>query len=448
MKKILIFTFVFLVLLGIFILADEEEIKDEKGFIYDSKEKIYSNELKGVKTEIKNNGEFTLSKWNEEIKMTIKKPNIYPLFSLTNVKTVDNKILTKTSNKIDLKYYMKNVSNNVEGFEYEIILNEKPSTNKISMDIQTENLDFYYQPPLYLEHGLVEPNATCNATNCHNNSRPINVVGSYAVYHSNKKHNQYQTGKAFHIYRPLIIDADNDTIWGEMSIEKSVMIITINQDWLDNAIYPIIVDPSFGYETGGSSWVEWDYSEGILKGTGPYIGSNGTGVNISAYIHLYRDAGPPAETIPSKCAIYKNQDFPIDVVKGTEEFSYTVSETFGPAWKNYSFTPDNPTFNDTTYYHIWIAGRTSTGANSDYFHGLIAYDSSNKNSRYIGLGYTAFPEDLADAGVESNRTYSLYVIYTSEEAPPSDCWTETEGKLIIPPGCKYYTNIKEFILPA
>lgn len=29
-----------------------------------------------------------------------------------------------------------------------------------------------------------------------------------------------------------------------------------------------------------------------------------------------------------------------------------------------------------------------------------------------------------------------------------DCWTETAGKIIIPPGCKYYTSVKEFIPPT
>ena len=35
------------------------------------------------------------------------------------------------------------------GFEYEIILKEKPAVNVIELKIESENLVFYYQPPLY-----------------------------------------------------------------------------------------------------------------------------------------------------------------------------------------------------------------------------------------------------------------------------------------------------------
>ncbi len=62
------------------------------------------------------------------------------------------------------------------------------------------------------------------------------------------------TGKAFHIYRPLVIDANNDTIWGELNIENSVMSVSVNQDWLNNAVYPVRVDPGFGFAgIGGTS---------------------------------------------------------------------------------------------------------------------------------------------------------------------------------------------------
>lgn len=41
----------------------------------------------------------------------------------------------------------------------------------------------------------------------------------------------------------------------------------------------------------------------------------------------------------------------------------------------------------------------------------------------------------------------LNITYSSGGSPPSNCWTEESGKLIVPPGCKYYTSIKEEVAP-
>ncbi len=80
------------------------------------------------------------------------------------------------------------------GFEFEVILKEKPTSNKLEFSIETKGLRFYYQPEL-----TEEEKKTCY--------RPENVVGSYAVYHSTKKNDyskisgkNYRTGKAFHTF--------------------------------------------------------------------------------------------------------------------------------------------------------------------------------------------------------------------------------------------------------
>lgn len=137
-----------------------------------------------------------------------------------------------------------------DGFEYEIILKEKPDTNVIELKIETKDLVFYYQPELTQEEK--DEGAF----------RPDNVIGSYAVYHAYKKNHiigqtNYMAGKAFHIYRPQMEDANSWKVWGELHIENGILTVTIPQEFLDNAKYPIrhATGLLFGYDTvGGSEW--------------------------------------------------------------------------------------------------------------------------------------------------------------------------------------------------
>ena len=97
----------------------------------------------------------------------IKQPPVDPTPA---VALVDDKVQWVTP-AVEAHFYQ--VGDGLEGdsFEVEIILNEPPATNVISMTLQSKGLDFFYQPPLTLEE--IKRGA----------SRPDNVVGSYAVYH-------------------------------------------------------------------------------------------------------------------------------------------------------------------------------------------------------------------------------------------------------------------------
>jgi len=136
------------------------------------------------------------------------------------------------------------------GFEYLIVLKRKPNTNVISLDIATKGLRFCYQDSLTEEE---------IAEGCH---RPDSVVGSYAVYHDSKQPmhrsnsgdaEKYGVGKAFHIYRPKAHDADGKWTWCGLHIQAGKMLVTVPPEWLDGAVYPVEVDPTFGYTTGGGS---------------------------------------------------------------------------------------------------------------------------------------------------------------------------------------------------
>ncbi len=152
----------------------------------------------------------------------------------------DNKIKFKTP-EMEIEF---------EDFEdsYKMIwyLNSKPDSSIVSFDIESDGVDFFYQPELTqkkIDEGYI---------------RPDNVVGSYAVYASEQKTNwtdgkEYKVGKVGHIYRPRLKDSNNWEVWGDLHIENGVYEVTIPQDFYDNAVYPIRSNDTFGYEVVGVS---------------------------------------------------------------------------------------------------------------------------------------------------------------------------------------------------
>ena len=125
-------------------------------------------------------------------------------------------------------------------------LKEKPATNKVEFTIQSKGLKFYYQPELTQK----EIDDGC--------SRPENVVGSYAVYMEKPGTNwvggkEYKAGKFGHIYRPHLYDSNGLEAWGDLHIEDGIYEVTIPQEFLDKAVFPIKSNDTFGYTTIGSS---------------------------------------------------------------------------------------------------------------------------------------------------------------------------------------------------
>ena len=136
------------------------------------------------------------------------------------------------------------------GYEFEVVLLEKPATNVVEFSLNTKGLRFFYQPPLNQEQLLPGHTATetteFDASGNIVGSRPENIVGSYAVYSSERKINyvggkEYKCGKIGHIYRPQIEDANGVKVWGELSVDtkKGTLSVTIPQEFLDNAVYPV-----------------------------------------------------------------------------------------------------------------------------------------------------------------------------------------------------------------
>jgi hypothetical protein len=212
----------------------------------------------------------TLRKWNDEVNFKVK----YKHAEKEKDQKVDieNKKIKWKGKKTEVHYYDLKKGEMLIGeelehdvFEVEVILLEKPDTNIVEFDIETKGLNFYYQPALNSEDN---PEAdSCTETQCFKDGevithRPENVIGSYAVYHESKAGDyskmglkNYRAGKAFHIYRPKIIDNAGKEVWGKLNITDNLLTVEIPQEFLDNAVYPVrhAAGLTFGYLVNGGS---------------------------------------------------------------------------------------------------------------------------------------------------------------------------------------------------
>ncbi len=273
-------------------------------------------------------------------------------------------------------------------FELEIVLKEKPPSNIIEFSLNTKGVSFYYQPELTQEEK--DKGA----------SRPENVVGSYAVYASENKINyvggkEYKCGKVGHIFRPRIIDSKGNWVWGELNIEGETLSVTIPQDFLDKAVYPVRVDPTFGYTgSGASDTAVMDNYTAI----GSIFDSPEMGTVDSMTVKTRISFGSTnVKTII--CNSSKNI-----ITNGASDL-----ETFpsgGPFFDETTTTyyTNKPTIEASTSYYLMIVIRSYTQVYYDAGttnQGLI--DTSNNNTT---------PTDPTDGTANDNK-YSIYCTYTA-----------------------------------
>jgi hypothetical protein len=192
---------------------------------------------------------------------------------------VTNEVETFTGDEVSLKVgQVEHKYRQLDGqkLEWDIVLHQKPPSNKFVFDISASpEVTFAYQGTLEDEWqnaknaGIAEGQVTLEeylATY----TRPDEVVGSYAIYCS-KSNNKYQTGKIAHIYRPLVIDADNNKTWAELDYAAGKLTVTVKTSWLNAAKYPVTIDPVFGYNADGGSGASIDC---VIRGGVHTLGDN------------------------------------------------------------------------------------------------------------------------------------------------------------------------------
>ena len=250
-----------------------------------------------------------LSRWDGECSIKVAWPTARVILP-----TIEGSKLEWRDTDVELHFYpLVPTETRYEGggFEVELLLKERPAGNQFSFMIETEGLEFYHQPELAKE----EVDAGC--------IRPPDIVGSYAVYHSTRGNShasiadaeRYRAGKAFHIYRPKAHDAEGRTTWGELLIEGNQLTITVDQQWLDEAVYPVVIDPTFGYESKGSS--SHSTASNVIWGTQFTCPESGTVDSMTAYLY-----GNAASSVAVEFGLYEATS-PYEHTGHTQEGSIT-----------------------------------------------------------------------------------------------------------------------------
>lgn len=335
---------------------------------------------------IKDRPEIRLKKWGGQVDMGI---------TYSKVDAIGNRVLFTDrmewkGDKEEVHAYPLEAKAGMEdgGFEIEIILKEKPATNTFEFAIDGwEELDFFYQDiDINTISGPVEQN----------------VIGSYAVYHKTKKDHiigqtNYATGKVFHIYRPRIIDANNNQIWGELNYQGGILIVVVPQLFLDTATYPVIVDPTLGYTSIGAI-NNGTYGDNIICINATPTNS-GTVTDINVYLD---EPSGPADEISIKGAIYLVSSGALISPQSQEGTSVD-----GAAWNTVSFSPSANITSAAQYVCSW--GSDGTGIKS------VHQDNGSSGHRIRSLTYGAWPDPIG--GSSSTVIKSVYATYIPDSLP-------------------------------
>jgi hypothetical protein len=229
-------------------------------------------------------------------------------------------------------------------FEYDVILKKEPSSNVIMLNIEGGEIFNFYRQPDFV--------------------RDPYLRGSYAVYLKETVIGQ-GTGKLCHIHRPKIIDALGKTVWGELNITCNRLYITIPEQWLASAKYPVVVDPTVGttgvgsmnsldyYNVADREWAEHFFEEQV--DVNRFILPNECKGTLAAYFYQNTDYTISGQDIYP--VIYSNVNGKPYAKKSRE--GQPIPMFTGPrGWRNGEFYVDTPLAAGET---IWFGGHCTTG---------------------------------------------------------------------------------------
>ena len=311
---------------------------------------------------------------------------------------VEDKIEWVAEDGIKARFYEKNDND----LEFEIELPFKPQSNTIELSIRTKGLNFFYQPELTqdeIDNGCIRPNE---------------VIGSYAVYHNSRRGDyskaggaNYRTGKAFHIYRPEAIDAYGMRVWCNMHIDvkQNIMTITVPQEFLNCAQYPVIIDPTFGCSPSspGGSWYTGAAND--LMGS---LFTSPSDADTADDIRMYMKeapmmGAPSAYDVKGVIVLHSNLNILTNGIGGAT----TVPASETGAWFTSTFATA-PALSASTGYVLMLIHNALGMLNAH-----VAYDTGSADQGHIDYtnDYTT-PINPTDAA-HSTHKFSIYCTYSA-----------------------------------
>jgi hypothetical protein len=361
--------------------------------------------------------DLNISTWNGEADFKLIAPTSIGEKSQLTSNLKDNDI-TASNGEWSFEYKPtepKDGFNDKGGLDILITAKVKPTSNRIEFTYESNTVTPYYQPPLTEEYAVGQQAAgstisTVTATKVTNEKgkviaeRPEYVVNSIAFYANDKANYEpgkinYATGKVGHLYAMKI---GND--WAGWTIDGNKIVLTIPQEILDKAQYPLTITPAgdtFGYTTVGSSieGVETDEWEGSLF-TAP---ASGSGTSISVYCRNW--ASGVTTMIKGVLVTHSNLNI---VTNGIT--SITNTPNYSPfEWSTCNFATA-PSLTASTEYVIGFI---------PYYYHDVKYDTGSANQGHEDTGNDFSSPTNPTSATHSTRKSSIYVTYTTGGGSPS-----------------------------
>ncbi len=128
-----------------------------------------------------------------------------------------------------------------------------------------------------------------------------NVPGSYCI-DIDRSNNEFRAGKWGHLFVPELKDAVGRKIFVEdFRIENGMMKFELPPIWMRNAVYPVILDPTIGYDGAGASFYNGnDYFLAL-----EYNANTGADSGVANTIYIYTANNTRSDVLVS---MYDNYD--------------------------------------------------------------------------------------------------------------------------------------------
>lgn len=181
-----------------------------------------------------------------------------------------------------------------------------------------------------------------------------------------------------------------------MNIENGNLTVTVPQEFLNNAMYPVIVDPTFGYTSAGAS-TNGNTVNDFLFWTRFTSPGDGTISKLTIYTEYENN------TIAGRAMVYLSSDNSLLASAASQTISNATA-----SWIDFDLTL--AITNGTDYL---LSGFSDAPGSSRY--ALFYYDVSGVTNAvdeaYSPGQYPTIP-DPAPASISRQRNYSIYATYT------------------------------------
>lgn len=225
-----------------------------------------------------------------------------------------------------------------------------PRGGNLSFDLSLSGLTLYKQLPLTIDSSVnMSEYTSVSETEAINNSqvliyRPVNVVDGFACYNS--------TGaKVMEIYRSQLTDSNGSSVWLDMDYINGQLIVYLPLDWLSGAVYPVTLDPEFGYTSVGSTQQYVGQITVVCPSQFVQTGS------LYLYGMTFYVAG--MSTGDFSCGLYNPEGI---LIYSTN--TYVASSDLGPIWISLQFPQLEPFISGT--YYLSVSNENDAWFSFDY----------------------------------------------------------------------------------